>query len=64
MRNRYRERVEALAKELGIELSIAMDIAYLDDLRERIVECAKRHPELRYFPVENPDLENYLEKYT
>jgi len=50
-------RVEAIAKELGVEFSVASDIDYLRCLEKRIVAAAKKHPEIRDFAVVNEPLE-------
>ena len=58
---RETDRAERIAKELGVENSVALDIGYLRDLEVRIIEAARRHPELREFPVSNVSLETFLD---
>jgi hypothetical protein len=58
---RETDRAERIAKESGVEKSVALDIGYLRDLEARIVDAAHRHPELRDFPVFNALLETFLD---
>lgn len=58
----YTQRVEALANELGIEISVAMDIEYLRGLEARILRAVKANPKLRDFLVQNRDLEAQLDQ--
>lgn len=55
------DRIDAIAKELGVETSVADDIDYLRCMERRIVAAAKRHPHLRDFDVRNEALEAQLE---
>ncbi len=59
----YTKAVEAIARKLGVEFSVALDIHYLQELQTRIVQCAKAHRELRHFPVYSQRLELMLLKY-
>lgn len=56
----HTEEVEQIAEELGIEFSVALDIAYLRSLEARIVAAAKKYPKMRDFLVENVALEDQL----
>lgn len=55
--------IELLAQKHGIEEGVAMDVLYLNKLKQRIIETARAHPELRDFPVHNPGLEKKLDQY-
>lgn len=57
----YSDEVAAIAIELDIEHSVALDIHYLRMLEKRIVEHAKKNPRMRDYPVFNQELEELLD---
>ena len=57
---KYTLTVEALAQELGVDFSVAMDIHLLREYEQRIIVAAKANPELRDFNVFNKELEDQL----
>jgi hypothetical protein len=50
-----------IEEEFLIDYSVALDIEYLRGLEARIIKAAKKHSLLRDFPVENRELEAFLE---
>ena len=62
----YTDQMVALAQELGVDVSVAMDIDYLRRLEARVLNIAKREPNFRGceniynapFEVELEGLEN------
>lgn len=51
-----------LAYLYDIDESVALDILYLDHLRERVIAAARRNPKIRDFLVYNPVLEEELDE--
>ena len=58
----YTQRVEAVAAELNVSDSVAMDILYIRSLERAVIAAAKIHPEVIDFEVCNDELEVQLEK--
>lgn len=58
----YTIYIERLAKTLQVPEAVALDIDYLDRLRERIINASHRNPALRDFPVTNEILEKALDE--
>ena len=57
----YTQHVEAIARDLGVRDSVAMDILYLRSLEDRVIKAAKLHPQVGDFEVSNEALEAQLE---
>ena len=57
------EEAEEIARTLGVEFSVALDVLYLRGLEHRVVSVARNHSALRDFPVLHESLEQFLESY-